>query len=111
MFTWHDKHILRTVVKCLSGNEKSCAILDLYVAMGVLEVRVAKELQADPSVFDVDPDGAAALELFFPSKNLSATQLASKLTFAKEFHVALTNIVSQVDKEIREMGQQQARER
>ena len=108
-FSWSDKHIVREAWSCLSGNEKSCAILDLYVAFGVLEAMLGKELNL---VLDIDPDGAAATPTrFFPYYKLSASELKSKLISATNFRQALSKTVSILNEEIRELELSQTQER
>ena len=105
--TWNDKNILRLTWDCLSGNEKSCGILDLYVAFGVLEARLAKDLDL---VLDVDPDGTAATPTrFFPAYNLSASEIKLKVNLATKFREALSRMVLVLDEEIRELSQTRER--
>ena len=91
-------------IKCISGNENSCGILDLYVAVGILEERLGRELNLAFDK-DVDPDGAAASNpRFFPvNDGLLAAQVPTQLDSATTFRAALSKMVAAVDKEIEDL--------
>jgi hypothetical protein len=111
---FYEDRAFQLFIACASGRTlHACLVYEMYVAIGVLEARLVQELKLDDLVAgglvaDVDPDGTAAAPLrFFPANNLSAGGSASQLKAATAFRQALSNMVTAVDEEIKELRQKE----
>jgi hypothetical protein len=105
---FYEDRAFTLFLKCAMGTSMhACWDFEVYIATGVLEARLAKELKLDGLVADVDPDGAAATPLrFFPANNLSVGGRASQVEVATAFREALSKMVTAVDEEIKELSQE-----
>src|SRR5262245_10080793 len=95
-----DRHIRLCM---LGGNQKSCKILDAYAAVTNVHARLVDELKEhgirwplgpDP-VPDGDPDGN-------PSRFIRVTgaDAAGRLKLANDLKMALTKVMTELDKNI-----------